>query len=135
MPNTTRPGLRVLVAEDYPDTRRTLRLLLGSWGHEVWEAADGQEALRIAGEFCPDVVVLDLAMPAVDGYEVARRLCSPAGRPLLVALTAHTDRTHVGAALEAGFDHFFAKPCEPSQLDFLLRAYSRARRRQAESVV
>jgi len=122
--------LRVLVVEDYPDTRRTLRLLLRSWGHDVREAADGPEALRVAAEFCPEVTLLDLGLPGLDGLEVARRLQGPgpSPRPLLVALTALTDPAHVREALAAGFDHFFNKPCEPGQLDFLLRAALRARR-------
>ena len=121
--------LRVLVAEDYPDTRRTLRLLLRSWGHDVREAADGPEALRVAAEFCPEVALVDLGLPGLDGLEVARSLQDPgqSPRPLLVALTARTDPAHVRAALAAGFDHFLAKPCEPAQVQFLLRAVRRAR--------
>ena len=116
--------LRVLVVDDYPDTRRSLRLLLRSWGYEAHEATDGADALRVAEEFRPDVVLLDLALPGADGYEVARALREqqvPA-RPTLVALTGHTGSTDVEAALEAGFDHFFAKPCDPGQIHFLLRA-------------
>jgi CheY-like chemotaxis protein len=122
-----RTPLRVLVADDYPDTRETLRLLLASWGHEAREAADGAEALRLAGEFRPDVVLLDLAIRGTDGCEVARglrKLDLPC-RPLLVALTAHSDSGHIKAALEAGFDHFLAKPCDPGQLDFLMRSCAR----------
>jgi CheY-like chemotaxis protein len=119
--------LRVLVVDDYPDTRESLRLLLASWGHEAREAADGVAALRVAGEFRPDVVMLDLALPGADGCEVARglrKLDLPC-RPLLVALTAHSDSRHVQAALEAGFDRFLAKPCDPGQIDFLIRACGR----------
>jgi CheY-like chemotaxis protein len=119
--------LRVLVADDYPDTRATLRLLLASWGHEAREAADGAEALRVDEEFQPDVVLLDLAMPGTDGCDVARGLrgSGTTSRPLPVALTAHTRPRHVQAALEAGFDRFLAKPCDPSQIDFLLRSCAR----------
>ena len=136
MAASDRAPVRVLVAEDYPDTRRTLCLLLRMWGYDVRDAENGQEALRVAGEFFPEVVILDLAMPGVDGYEVARRLRAPSQglRPLLIALTAHTDRTHVGAALEAGFDHFLAKPCSPGQVDFLLRSFLRAEWQDAASV-
>ena len=120
--------MRVLVAEDYPDTRRTLCLLLKSWGYDVRDAENGLEALRLADKFSPEVAILDLAMPGLDGYEVARRFreSTRADRPLLIALTAYTDRAHVAAALEAGFDHYLAKPCSPSQIDFLLRSFSRA---------
>ena len=125
--------LRVLVVEDYPDTRRTLRLLLRSWGHDVREAADGPEALRVAAAFGPEVALLDLALPRLDGLEVARRLqeIGQSPRPLLVAVTALTDPAHVREALAAGFDHFFGKPCEPAQLESLLRAYHRARQGMA----
>jgi two-component system CheB/CheR fusion protein len=123
--------LRVLVVDDYPDTRQSLRLLLRSWGHHAREAPDGPQALHEAEAFRPDVVVLDIAMPGMDGYEVARQLQRlPSDcRPLLVALTGHTRSEDVEAALEAGLDHFLAKPCEPGQLDFLLRAYERDRQR------
>ena len=123
--------LRVLVVDDYPDTRQSLRLLLRSWGHQAREAPDGPRALDEVEAFRPDVVVLDIAMPGMDGYEVARQLQRPPsdGRPLLVALTGHTRPVDVEAALEAGLHHFFAKPCDPGQLDFLLQAYERARRR------
>lgn len=131
-----RSSLRVLVADDFADTRKTLHLLLRSWGHEVREAADGAEALRLAEEFQPDVVLLDLAMPGSDGCAVARGLReqNPASRPLLVALTAHSGPDHVRAALEAGFDHFLAKPCEPGQIDFLLRSCARGGRDTAARV-
>jgi CheY-like chemotaxis protein len=119
--------VRVLVAEDYPDTRRTLCWLLKSWGFDVRDARDGPEALRLAHDFRPAVAILDLAMPGLDGYQVARRLRESAQTdpPLLIALTGFTDRAHVAAAREAGFDHFLAKPCSPSEIDFLLRSVPR----------
>lgn len=121
--------LRVLVADDFPDTRETLHLLLTSWGHEAREAANGAEALRVAEEFRPDVVLLDLAMSGTDGCAVARglRQQNPESRPLLVALTAYSDSGHVKAAVEAGFDHFLAKPCDPGQIDFLMRSCASGR--------
>jgi CheY-like chemotaxis protein len=123
--------LRVLVVDDYPDTRQSLRLLLKSWGHSVREAPDGVQALREAETFRPEVVVLDIAMPGMSGYQVARQLQDTASslRPLLVALTGHTRPGDIEAALDAGLDHFFAKPCEPGQLDFLLRCFERGRGR------
>jgi CheY-like chemotaxis protein len=126
--------LRVLVVDDHADTLRSLRLLLASWGHEGREAADGTDALRVAAEFRPDVILLDLAMPSADGFAVARALrqLDLPGRPQLVALTAHSGPAHVEAALDAGFDHFLAKPCDPSQIDFLLRACARNDRRSPQ---
>src|SRR5262249_27529053 len=129
--------LRVLVVDDYSDTRHSLRLLLKSWGHNVREAPDGAQALREAEAFQPEVVVLDIAMPGLSGYEVARQLQDTTSfpRPLLVALTGHTRPGDIEAALDAGLDHFFAKPCEPGQLDFLLRNYERARKQITATAV
>jgi CheY-like chemotaxis protein len=129
--------LRVLVVDDYPDTRQSLRLLLKSWGHTVHEAPDGAQALREAESLHPDVVVLDIAMPGISGYEVARQLqhTNSLPRPLLVALTGHTRPADIEAALDAGLDHFFAKPCEPGQLYFLLRCHERARGKQSTDAV
>jgi CheY-like chemotaxis protein len=130
-------SLRVLVVDDYPDTRQSLRLLLRSWGHSVHEAPDGAQALREAEVCHPDVVVLDIAMPGMSGYEVARQLqqSNSFPRPLLVALTGHTRSMDIEAALNAGLDHFFAKPCDPGQLYFLLRLYERARGNQEMGAV
>jgi len=124
--------LRVLVVDDYPDTRRSLRLLLRSWGHDAREASDGPDALRLVEAFAPEVILLDVAMPGMDGFELARQLQRRplAPRPLLVALTGHTRAVDINAALDAGLDHFFAKPCDPAQIDFLLRAFDRARQAQ-----
>jgi CheY-like chemotaxis protein len=123
MRSSDRPPLLVLVVDDDADTRRSLRLLLTSWDDEAREAADEAEALRLAEEFRPDVMLVDLALPGADGCAVARglRKLNPPSRPLLVALTAYTGPRYVQAALEAGFDHFLAKPCDPGPIDFLLR--------------
>jgi len=66
--------LRVLVIADCPDTRTGLRHLLRWWGHEVGEAADGPTALASVASLCPDVVLLDIGLPDMDGCEVARQL-------------------------------------------------------------
>jgi CheY-like chemotaxis protein len=110
-----------------------LRLLLTSWGHEAREVADGRDVLRVAESFRPAVVLLDLALPGSDGLEVARGLreLDLPSPPLLVALTGHTGPNNVAAALEAGFDHFFAKPCDPGQIDFLLQVCARNRQEHA----
>lgn len=118
------PPLRVLVVDDYFDTRRSLRQLLAIWGYEAREAADGVEALRVAAEFRPDLVVLDLAMPGLDGYEVARRLRQGGVGGVLVALTGYggQDAAEVEYARAAGFDHFLTKPCEAGRIEALLRS-------------
>jgi CheY-like chemotaxis protein len=121
--------LRVLVLDGCPDTRQTLSLLLRLWGHEARTAADGLSALRLAVDFRPDVVLLELVLPGLGGYEVARRLRqgSAPGRPWLVAVTGQVSPRHVADALEADFDLFLAKPCEPDQLKGLLHSYALAR--------
>jgi CheY-like chemotaxis protein len=73
--------LRVLVVDDCPDTVTSLQLLLRSWGHEARVATDGLTALDLADAFRPDVVVLDIALPGMDGYEVAKRLAVQRGFP------------------------------------------------------
>jgi len=84
------PSRRVLIIEDNVDTRETLRRLLEMDGHEVQEAADGAEGLEIALATRPDVVIVDIGLPRLDGYQVARRLRTALGRgPLLVAVTGY----------------------------------------------
>lgn len=113
-------GLRVLLVDDHPDLRLSLRKLLEGWGYEVRTAADGEEALRLAAEFQADVVFLDLAMPGMSGLEVARLLRKGDKVPVLVALTGHAGAAYEEAARAAGVDHFFAKPTPPEQLRALL---------------
>jgi CheY-like chemotaxis protein len=122
-------GLRVLAVDDFPDARLLLSTLLGLWGHEVHLAASGPAALQAAAQLRPDVVVLDVGLPGMDGCEVARRLrqTGPADT-LLVALTAYTqDRQR---CLEAGFDAFLSKPCDPDELQRLLDRWSQSRQRR-----
>jgi CheY-like chemotaxis protein len=114
---------RVLVVDDYAATRAALRRLLLRWGYEVREAGDGPEALREAGEFRPDAVLLDIAMPGMDGVEVAQRLrgMPELGRPLILAVSGHGAPEVVARALAAGCDRYLVKPVEPDELDGLLR--------------
>jgi CheY-like chemotaxis protein len=115
--------LRVLVVDDCPDTRTTLRMLLRQWGHESREAADGPAALKAAREFRPDVVLLDLGLPGdIDGYGVARRLRADESLrgALLVAVTGFGQSGDVDRCREAGFDHHLLKPFDARQLGFLL---------------
>src|SRR5205823_357735 len=90
MTSSPDPPSRVLVVEDNPDTRRTLRILLELRGFQVQEAPDGQEGVRQALEWHPDVAVVDIGLPVLDGYEVARRVRAALDRrTLLIALTAY----------------------------------------------
>jgi CheY-like chemotaxis protein len=114
--------LRVLVVDDCPDMRATLRILLGLWGHEVAEAGDGHAALGLAATFRPDAVLLNIGLPRLDGYEVARRLrqLPGLGGVLLIAITGYGDDQAVAAARAAGFDHHLLKPFDPDELGRLL---------------
>jgi CheY-like chemotaxis protein len=118
----TRP-LRVLVVDDCPDLRATLRILLRLWGHEVCDAGDGPAALGLAAEFRPDTVLLNIGLPALDGYEVARRLrqLPGLGHVLLIAVTGYGSAQDVAACRAAGFDHHLLKPFDPVELERLLR--------------
>jgi CheY-like chemotaxis protein len=112
---------RVLIVEDHADSRETLRLLLTDWGHEVRAAADGHQGVRLALEWRPDAALVDIGLPRLDGYEVARRVRAALhDAVLLVALTAYDQDEDREKALSAGFDHHVAKPAELATLRGLL---------------
>lgn len=115
---------RILVVDDHRDSARILSLLLGSLGHEVQTATDGQQALEAVGTFRPEVVFLDLGLPQLDGCEVARRLRGrPEGKGLcLVALTGWGHEEDRRRTREAGFDHHLVKPVATKVLRELLDA-------------
>lgn len=117
----TRP-LRVLVVDDNLHAAESLGMLLKLWGHESSLAHDGREALEIAAACDPEVILLDIGLPAVDGYEVARRLrASPQFRDvLLVAMTGYGQDEDRRRARDAGFDHHMVKPVDLDELRQLL---------------
>jgi CheY-like chemotaxis protein len=120
----TRP-LRILVADDEPDTVQTLATLLRIEGHEVSESADGRSALEAERSFMPDVVLLDIGMPGVTGYEVAKRVRDRHARrgkrgPLLIAVTCYQQPSDKILARLSGFDHHLGKPFETQELLELL---------------
>lgn len=115
------PGraLHVLVVDDYPDNAESMALLLRLFGHEVEIALDGRAALRAAQANPPDAVLLDISMPGMDGYEVARHLRRMFPDDLLlIAITAEEDRQR---CREAGFDYHFLKPAEAGKVHRVLR--------------
>ena len=120
MTDSPSAGRRILVVDDSSDARTSLRVLLELWGHDVREAADGRTALDVARAFRPEVVLLDLGMPLLDGYQVARRLRKTPGLEgmLLIAATAYAQPLDVVSTREAGFDHHLGKPFD---LDLLQR--------------
>jgi CheY-like chemotaxis protein len=113
---------RVLVVDDCPDSAESLTLLIQLWGHEVRSVPDGPTALATAQQHQLDVVLLDLGLPGMDGWTVARQLrASDRGRHiLLVALTGFGSEKDQQACQEAGFDFYFLKPVEPEDLRQLL---------------
>jgi signal transduction histidine kinase/CheY-like chemotaxis protein len=118
------PPRRVLVVDDNRDAADSLGLLLKVLGAEVRVARDGAEALEAYSAYDPAVVLLDIGMPGMDGYEVARRIRaqSPGPRPTIVALTGWGQENDRREAREAGFDHHMVKPAELGALKELLRS-------------
>lgn len=112
---------RVLVVDDIADSADSLAQMLSLSGHDVRAAHSGTTALQIAREFCPEVVLLDIGMPTIDGYEVARALRAEHGDSiLLAALTGYAQPADREAARDAGFDHHLAKPVDLKALRDLL---------------
>ncbi len=110
----------VLVAEDSADTRAVLRRVLASYGYRVVEAADGREAVELALRECPDLVVMDLNMPVMDGLaatERIRELRDKCGNVPIVAVTAFDTYGMRDAALEAGCDAYLLKPLALDELE------------------
>ncbi|MEW4569687.1 PAS domain-containing protein [Tautonia sp. JC769] len=115
--------LRLLIVDDNRDAAVTLGTLLGKIaGHDVRLAHDGPEALRVAARFEPEVVLLDIGLPGMDGYEVARRLRdTPAGSlALLIALTGWGQQEDHRRSQEAGFDHHLVKPVDSDVIEGLI---------------
>jgi CheY-like chemotaxis protein len=125
------PPLRILIADDYPDAADSLALIFTGLGQETQVARDGEEALAQAEQWHPDVCVLDLEMPKIDGLEAARRIRAQRGdpRPLLIAFSGWTDSEHKQSALRAGFDQYVVKPVEPAKLMRIIRTFQRTRYR------
>ena len=115
--------LRVLVADDDRDAVSSLLELLRDEGHEVRGVYTGLDVLDSVRDFAPDAVLLDIGMPHVTGYEVARELRSryASARPLLIAVTGRNQPSDRNLAQLAGFDHHVVKPYDPDELLGLLR--------------
>jgi two-component system cell cycle response regulator DivK len=113
-----RTAARILVVEDDPDNRRIVVKVLAVDGYTTLEAADGESAVALARREHPDAILMDLAMPGVDGWEAARRLkADPATADIpIVALTAFALRGDEDRAREAGCDAYLAKPCRPQAI-------------------
>lgn len=119
---------RVLVVDDYPDSAETTCTLLELLGHECRFAVCGQDALVEAARFEPDIAILDLGLPDLSGYDLARELRKRlAGRPLyLAAVTGWGQPEDRARALAAGFDQHFLKPADRAKLSMILELADRA---------
>src|SRR5918999_2734597 len=108
----------VLVVEDYQDAREMYAAYLQFSGYRVAEATNGIEAIEQANDLMPDIILMDLALPRMDGWEATRRLkMSEATRHIpIVALTGHALAGHAEGARQAGCDSFVTKPCLPDAL-------------------
>ena len=118
----SRPGrpLRVLIVDDSHDCADSSSHLVGLWGHDVRVAYGGEEALDCVAAFPPDVCLLDILMPGLDGLELAARLRVLFREALLVAITGLTAETDRARGVAAGFDEYLLKPADPLVLESLL---------------
>lgn len=115
-------ALRVLVVDDERDTTDGLVWLIRHWGHAASFAYDGATAVKLAVAERPDVVLLDIAMPDMNGYDVSRQLRAHISRTaiFIIAITGRADHRHRQQCIEAGIDLFLIKPLAPSVLETLL---------------
>jgi CheY-like chemotaxis protein len=112
---------RVLVADDIPDAAEMMRLMIECMGHDVRVAVDGVQAVEIAQQFEPQIALLDIGMPRMDGYEAAHHIRASLGdRVFLVAVTGWGQEEDQRRAYSAGFDRHVTKPAEPAVLESLI---------------
>jgi signal transduction histidine kinase/CheY-like chemotaxis protein len=112
---------RILVVDDNRDARQLLRTILELDGHEVQDTGDAMAAVRLAVEWTPDVALIDIGLPDIDGYEVARRIRRRLARAVrLIALTGYGDAEARRLAIDAGFDEHLVKPADPDRLSELI---------------
>ena len=124
----------ILVVDDLPDNVEIVRLRLESHAYDVITAADGLEALEQVRAHLPDLILLDVMMPRLDGIETVKRLKADASLPFIpvVMLTAQSDRKEVVAGLDAGADEYLTKPFDPEALLARVRAMLRTKALQDE---
>jgi CheY-like chemotaxis protein len=122
-------GLRVLVVDDNQDVAETVGQLLQWSGFEVQLAYDGEAALKLTSDFRPDAVLLDIGLPVIDGYEIARRLrAQPTGdRLIIIAASGYGQKEDQQRSLAAGCDRHLTKPIDPVQLTDLLNSLCSAK--------
>jgi len=127
MSDTMGRPMRVLVVDDNREAAITLGRLLTASGYKVVISFDGQQALATAEQFQPDACLLDINMPGMDGYELARRLRerSSQSAPVIAAVTGCEDFDHLEREVDAGFDLHFTKPADPIDLADQLKSAAR----------
>ena len=115
--------LRILVVEDDQDNAATLSMLLRLYGYDVEVAGDGPSALQSVQAAQPDVVLLDLALPKMDGWQVAQQIRQNRNgkRPLIIAVSGYGDKAARLRSYESGIDLHLVKPVEPAELEDLLK--------------
>jgi two-component system CheB/CheR fusion protein len=126
-------SLRILLVDDQPDTLLSIGALLRHWGHDVRTACDGPSCLAAAEECLPDVVLLDVGLPGMDGYEVARRLRAQASvrPPWLVTISGYGMEEDFVRSRTAGCDRHLVKPVDLADLRLMLRGYAGLVQREA----
>jgi CheY-like chemotaxis protein len=124
-PEQTLKGLHILIVEDDEDTANTTAMLLRRYGHEVRIAPDGPAALQAAKDRLPDVVLVDIGLPGMDGYEVAMKIGEQPNekRPLFIAVTGFGSEGYYRLSQDATIDVHLLKPVKPEQLEKLLRKF------------
>jgi len=115
-------GKHILIVDDYPDALDIWTIYLQSMGYRVSTASDGEEAVAQAERLLPDLIVLDLELPRISGYEAAAHLrANPETRDIpLIALTGFSHDRQLDRARAAGFDEIAIKPCDPDSLVTLI---------------
>jgi CheY-like chemotaxis protein len=128
-PAAPKSSLRILLVDDNRDAADSLVMLLRLMGNDTRTAYDGQEGVAVAGEFRPDVILLDIGLPKLNGYEACRRIRGQSwGRKaVLIAVTGWGQEEDRRRSHEAGFDHHMVKPVDPQELMKLLAGLQQVR--------
>jgi CheY-like chemotaxis protein len=122
MEETRRADVTILVVEDYEDTSLAMRLALEDLGYRILEASDGEQAVRIALEERPDIILMDLSLPVLDGLDATRRIREQPDMAdtVIVAVTAHIEPDYRTKALAAGCNAYVTKPIDFDWLNDLI---------------
>jgi two-component system CheB/CheR fusion protein len=128
-------GLRVLMIDDNQDVLDSISLWLERSGYQVETASNGTQGILVAQSFAPDIVLLDIGLPDMDGYQVAKKLHEQLTkkRPLIIALSGYALRMNDTCVEEAGFDHYLVKPPKLSELQNLIQVYQRTKQSDGHS--